>query len=60
MAVLDEVETLLSLEAQPTFGVHMTQWHGRLIIAAMNIRKSITLYAVSPGIYKVRHNEVVW
>ncbi|XP_063865670.1 uncharacterized protein LOC135103410 isoform X1 [Scylla paramamosain] len=53
VAMLDEVETLLSLEAHPTLGVHMTQWHGRLIIAAMDMRKRVTLFAVTPRTYKV-------
>ena len=58
VAVLDEVETVLSLEAEPTLGVYMTKWHGRLIIAAMGMRKTVTLYAVTPRTYKVRYIEL--
>ncbi|XP_045104115.1 uncharacterized protein LOC123499741 isoform X2 [Portunus trituberculatus] len=53
VAMLDEVDTLLSLETEPTLGVYMTQWHGRLIVAGMGVRKIVTLYAVTQRPYKV-------
>lgn len=51
--LLERVEGLVSLGARALLGVHMTEWHGRLIVAAIDVSKIVILYAITPLTYKV-------
>lgn len=51
--LLERVEGMVSLGAWVSLGVHVTQWHGRLILAVLDISMRVTLHAVSPGTLEV-------
>lgn len=51
--LLQRVEGLLSLGTRESLGVHVTQWHDRLILAVLDTGGNVTLYAVAPGTLEV-------
>ncbi|XP_050727917.1 uncharacterized protein LOC127004358 isoform X2 [Eriocheir sinensis] len=51
--LLERVEGMVSLGAWVSLGVHVTQWHGRLILAVLDTSMRVTLHAVSPGTLEV-------
>lgn len=46
---------MVSLVQGVSLGVHMTEWHDRLIVAVRHANMSVTLHAVSPGTLEVSH-----
>lgn len=53
--LLERVQGMVSLVQGVSLGVHMTEWHDRLIVAVRHANMSVTLHAVSPGTLEVSH-----